>query len=479
MPVSKVLAGVAGRRHPPSAPRRFSTPPACHAVLTCVMFTLALLSACNPCPTWDELELVNADGATAEAVEEARAAIDEFAAWSGREGVCVSEVRLEDEVVNEDGEALGGRYDLSGSVHVRMDGDITRIVRHELCHAVDHLEGWVSESHPELFGTDDPTEALADLCDDGPGDLTLAAALTARCDTDYDAALRFIDETVYPLAEVDDVAPTGSLAIALERRIVEGLPSDWDWAPVAAGGALWAFGKADADRSPLALRVDPDLGVATPIALPEGFDDGLFADSADGVLLVRRDGTAAWRWDGAGWVDTPFPALPGVDDVAVIGDEAWVVADEALHRVDLATGTSETLELPDAVRRFELDGDSLLALAYEDGDRYWLRFSPATGEWAREEDPHGWRALDRMTLADGRELAVWDAYAVSQYDVAGVAVRDGTDWWLADDPCGDDTLGLTTELLSLDGDPWLWEFPNGWLEGEYAGEHTLTRVEVP
>ena len=448
---------------------------------------LLLILACRaPCPTWDDLVIIRDDGASDAVFAQARAGIDAFAAWSGRDGVCVSELRLQDQVVGAHGETFGGAYHPSGWIALAIDSDIPTGVRHELCHATDHQEGWISDHHPELFGQDAPREALAYLCDDGPRDLVLATALSEACDTDFDAVLRFVDQTVYPEAVVEGGAPPGALALSLERRVVEGLPERWDQLPVAAGGAFWALGEADADGLPIALRIAPETARATPIPRPEGVHDGVIAESRDGPLLVGSDGAAWYEPLEGAWTAVPFPAFEQVNGAVVLGGDAWVLGRRdgghvALYRVDLDAATVEAVPQAEGAYRIRLDQEGLLAAARDVGGRFWLRYSPGTGAWTREEDPDGWRALDRLTLADGREIATWDLYAASRYEVAGIAVRrpEGGDWWLADDPCGADEIAWTSALLARDGEAWLWEGAGGDGTETDPGSDTLARVALP
>lgn len=414
------------------------------------------------CPTWDELEIVDEAGAGTEVVDETRAAIDEFAGWSGREGVCVSEVRLVEEIVSKDGQEFGGMYYHWGWIELAIDSTMTEVVRHELCHAVDHREGWASEDHPELFGDEDPREVFASLCEDGPRNLTLAAALAGTCGESEVAAKAFVDELVYPDADVEESVPTGTVAIEFDGVAVEGLPDSGDHDPLVVGGDIWAFGNADDDGRAVAIRVELETGAASLIELPTGFESGTLAQSDGAVLLIGDDATGAWRYIDAVWTAQPFLDFSYVRDAAVIGDTAWVlgrVSDGVkFYRFDLASSEAKVYAHPEDVSGFQLDRGGLIARATDEAGHYWLRFLPDTGVWSREEDPVGWVAYDRASLADGREVAMWYADDVGETGTLGLAVRDVTTdrWWLAEFPCGEDSIEYANELLSVDGEVWVW-----------------------
>ncbi len=454
------------------------------------------------CATYAELEVTNPDGlAPAEYVAEVEAAIDEFAALTGREGVCVAEARLVPEIVLEDGDtAAGMNHDGWIEIAYTAGNGVQGLVFHELCHAVDREMGWWSETRPDWFG-DEPHEVFAEACDEGPRPVSLVEARESACGADFGAdRQRWFNEEVYAAAVVASEPPEGLAAVTVERRAVTSLPEEWDWDVVAGGATVYLAGRtAWVEGEPqyvLVYVVDPvSTAVIDTIVGPEVEPRMPELLASDGEPLLVRDGeaSAAWRLDTAGrsLVEVPFPALDDLYAGAVLGDEAWIVGTLAgddtrrFWRVDLSTGEPAEVELPADVSSWRPVPDrGLLAGGAwpEEGSRFWLAYEPATGEWTRAASPAGFAAADWVPLADGRLLSTWsDRVAMSTYDPTGLAVLDPAsgDWWLADQPCDADTIGMTTQILSIDGEPWLWEFPNGWKEGDpFVGQHTLTRVVV-
>lgn len=457
------------------------------------MCFLVLLLACRDdedCPTFDETVVTNPDGeASAKAMDEARAALTEFAAWSGRAGVCVSEIRMEPAVVQANGDTAGGLYHREGWIEVEYSYSVTSRVRHELCHALDHQDGWASESRPDLFSSDRPHEDFAYLCDDGPRDLTLALGLDATCDADHAEVLRYVNGLAYPRADVVTVAPTGALPLSVERQVVTGLPDHWEGGPAMADGAIWGLGGNGSAWSGLVVRVDPATGAATTWAVPEGVERSVLVAAEDGPLVLISVGApyGAWRFDTVTqtWASVPFPEMKEVTEAIALGDDVWLTGqriesvEDVLIRVD-RTGAVEVRALPGDVVGVQRDGDVLLASAHDDDGWFWLRYDAAADTWSREENPDGWRPFSRLTLPDGLELVTWESYVVDQYDVAGLGVRNPAtgEFWTADAPCDEDLIGLSNEVLVVDGQPWVWESANSWLEGDYVGQYTLTRIDL-
>lgn len=452
------------------------------------------------CVTWDELDLTDpAGGAPADVFAEVRAAIDQFAAWSARDGLCVEEVRLVEEIVSEDD--VVGQY---GGAVVQVEYGTPHpeeTVFHELCHAADAQAGWVSEAWPEWFGTEEPHEDFARRCADGPRPVSQLEALEAACGEDLLAGRqRLFNEEVFGAADVLEEPAAGTLAIALDRRPIVGLPEDIDWAAYAGGTAVYQTAFARDGEGVLwvdLVQVDVATAAVRVIdgpALPDGRDADVFSSDA-GPLLVLEGEPRAWQVDEAAgvFVEVEFAPFDDVTGGAVLDGFAWVLgtaegeAEPTFSHVDLATGAREVRALPAGLTEWDLSaqGRGLGGIArYEAEGRYWLAYDVEADTWSRSRGPAGWYGSQRSTLPDGRLVATWDdIVGANPYLFSALAVVDpaaGT-WWTADAPCADDAVNLNLQLLSVGGVPYLWEYPSGWGGSRVADAegHALTRVDVP
>jgi hypothetical protein len=166
------------------------------------------LHACT-CPRFDEMEVVGDDSDVVLRVEQA---LGDFAAWTGREGVCVPEIQIVDDI-EEPAEAdpevvfVGGAY-AGPHMPIRVvAADVRPSVFHELCHALDREEDHAaSASFPppqfaELYpDTHVDREAFAQACDDGPSGVAYDALLADRCGITmrWSEADLYVDTEVYP-----------------------------------------------------------------------------------------------------------------------------------------------------------------------------------------------------------------------------------------------------------------------------------------
>lgn len=488
---------------------------------------LPLLAGCA-CPAFADLEVTNPDGiAPAGVAEQVEAAVDQFAAWTGRAGVCVAEVRLVPSIEGPDGKRRIGQYDVPDLVEIDYDKATDEIVYHELCHAVDHLAGHVSMDLAAFVDGDrDPGEVFACACESGPRDLSLAAGVEASCGLDLDVErYRWLDTHVWAAAGAADDPPDGTVSVHLDRDRVEGVPLSYG--NVVVGGALIYQYDLDWDAvaetwTPIITPFDPFTRQAlASLAPPTSTTRATLLPADADPVLISEDG--AWRVDGRGGSLTPLPFpsdLPSPSSGAVVGEEAWLVfrgSDDtpgSLARVDLVTGTRKDVPWPAGISSWTawtLDGGDpdTVTLAGPattlDDVRGWLRLDPATVTWTFSPNPAGWRPLERVALPDGRELVTWNLYEAGAWDWMSVAVLDPPptfawgeepvrspsggafagrpggdgDWWIAQEACTEANLALSLQLLSIQGEPWVWEFPNGWLEeSPWWGSHTLARIEV-
>ena len=473
-----------------------------------VLLLSLLLSGCQgeSCPTFNDLEVTNPDGAAPESIiAEVEAAVDQFAAWTGREGVCVGEARLVPELYTSDGTAAAGlnhdgwiEIDYDSSMHI--DG----VVYHELCHAVDRVAGWFSETRPDWFPSDEPHEDFAYACEDGPQSISLIEGVEQACGEDLGTSRqRYINTVVYTAAEVPDNPPAGTLPISLERTAIQGLPEHWSYF-VPGGSFVYLLSSEAGDDDEVAElvlnEVDPQGAVVVGRYSVVAEDDGDYEllASDDGPLILRTGSpTIAWQLDSqlGELVLVPFPTVQegAAIEGAVLDGVAWVLTvfagddEESFSRVDLQTGEQHSLTWPGGISRWRQvvpDGSGLLGVARDDEDaRIWLRYDTTSDAWSWEEDPSGWHETLRITLTDGRVLGRWvDYLAMREFDLGGLAIidPDSGEWWLADEPCSEDQIGLQVGLLSIDGEPWLWEYSSGFVDGDpfYGQGHALTRVNV-
>ena len=169
-------------------------------------------------------------------------ALQDFAAWSGREEICVSRIEVREEITTRRGVEVGGRYNrATGGVLISAQpGGKRRRVFHELCHALETSEGLMAE-HGHLFdptGIDDelyPTEAdrteeaFALFCEEGPT-LYPSVVLDEACETDEAGEeQRFVMEVLWP--------GSSRPAIGEPIEVVFGEP-----VPLDQGGAEWSVG---------------------------------------------------------------------------------------------------------------------------------------------------------------------------------------------------------------------------------------------
>src|SRR4051812_2349743 len=103
---------------------------------------LSTLLACT-CTSFDDMDVVDAtrDGASADFLGEISRAIDDFASWTGRDGVCVPGVRVVDHVDMMVPEFTGKYQGAHEPIRIDPESEhpYTSIV-HELSHGLDHRE---------------------------------------------------------------------------------------------------------------------------------------------------------------------------------------------------------------------------------------------------------------------------------------------------------------------------------------------------
>jgi hypothetical protein len=258
---------------------------------------IALLSlvACTPCTSFADMALDDPD--TLGPI------VADFAAWTGREGVCVPSVEVVGEIAGDP--RLAGRFQGAGEpILLAESGDYRAALLHELCHALDEQEG-LSADFPDTgedlgAAYDTPAlrrmEGFAQVCEDGPAPVAFQAALEERCEVPTDPAAAWVRTEVYPHAPADPPVSVGPAPQV--TRVLAGAPgvivaaageADGAWLRLEGGGearTVWwspppRVGANPRERS---RRVPPGRG-----------DWALAGDAVEGPA-----GDLLWTWYTAG-----------------------------------------------------------------------------------------------------------------------------------------------------------------------------------
>jgi hypothetical protein len=333
--------------------------------LLLTMAALLAMAGCG-CPTFAEMEVVDEADAGAAKLALVRDTIDSFAAWTGREGVCVPGVTL---VPSDDArlDGFAGMYDGTNEpILISAEAaDLPRTTRHELCHGLDERE---ELNDPGLFppGTVEG-EAFADACERDPT-LGIESMVFAACGvfrtTAGDAFLRTV---VYP--NTPEQVPRRAAVTFVPRVDLDEAGDDWRVGEEAfaliehtSHGDSQGVPAGEYLSDPEATHVDPS-GVVTRVPLPTATPDDNVQWSliaGDGTFLVHegRDLGTAWRVDFAAGRAEPIDGFPAYTDGMVLhgaihGDTLWYsnvsAASPSLLTFDLATHETEVLSWPDVL----------------------------------------------------------------------------------------------------------------------------------
>ena len=300
---------------------------------------LARLLGCA-CSSFDEMEVEDRDGAEEGVLNAVRDAITTFAAETGRDGVCVPTVSVRDDVTYGDVEVQGQYRGPHASILVDSTASGTNeTVTHELCHAIDELEGLV-DANPDLFPGDEVEEELYDTnalrqaedfaraCEGGARRFELTASLDDACgEATLDPGERFVQEHVYTGADRLSIDDAG-VALHVEERgfaLDEGMQV---LDAVGVDGELWlmVWRKFYVQYTTLLVRLDPVTGssLGTLEIVPPGRDavGARFAVSdADPIVLVDRGATwAVLRVDP---LDVAVDPLDEIPDAGWSAGAAW------------------------------------------------------------------------------------------------------------------------------------------------------------
>ncbi len=389
------------------------------------------LLACADCPSFDQIEIEDPWGyLEAGQEEEIWTAIHDFAAWTGRDGVCVGTIEVWRDATGDPAGRFSDWQDRI-SVEVGVEGDETRrIVQHELCHALDAQEG-ISEAHPELFPFESVPEselrrterlrrreAFAEACEDVPTDFSLLEAAWTACGGgpgSY-ATRYFLRNHVFPgypamevaiaplelhwkeqarrglsplVGGIYDAELVGDDLVVLaeyyswfdERYESAAIRLPGDPSTPASGGIF--------EHGPWTLAVAPDgttyLAIGAEQA-PDRIEGGLYRLSEDGTLSPVPGGPVLDSVEGmaiddeALWISGEAYLTPAVcglepDSGAYCGENRVLSWDPATGKVD-EYETARAIVTPTGVELTDYETWDIPALGVS-----WLRADLAWGGW--------------------------------------------------------------------------------------------------
>lgn len=424
------------------------------------------LLACT-CPSFDEMEVVAMDtSATDDRLATVREALADFAAWTGDYGVCVPEIRLQDDLpepIGEDGEFAGEYHDEHNPIRLDADSGGLRLTTfHELCHASDRLEGhsdaraWPEVADRSLYKRKYwVAEDFALACEGGPPDVTLDRALVAACGTEP-----ALDENAYYLADVvfpDAPSPGWSDA-----------PYTYSETATAWEGLQYGVGILDArvvdDEVLFLLWTDSNVYVVafdttltelrwqTVIAkgvypLHAGFvgaDIGryvalwLYGDHDEVVEVVEADQNGVV---GTTAIENECVANP----MAIVGGVLYCAQDDTIVASTLG-GEPVALEPPEDLFARPLD----VTAVWPEGDGVAFYVAEGLGRYNAEDsswsvEPAIGEVATRVDLGDGRALV----------NVSGTPARwfvyEGGTYAFLGDPCTDSAPDFGNFQFGVDG----------------------------
>lgn len=453
---------------------------------TLAILVAAALTGCHPtCPPFDQVEVEDPQGLLVPTARQGiQQALDDFAAWTDRDGVCVPSVQ----VVDDRGHWWAGYY-LRPGAPIRVGPYPTRsydLTLHELCHAIDEVEGIVDQ-HPRHFHeglVDDGrywtpalrrAEGFAQLCDDGPVDAAMRRRLVEECG---------VGMALLPQRELlqDQVflgvprLPWDAPAWRGERRPPGSLADlDADWTTLSERLAVpgqelvLARPAAPGRERPdgiLLLALDPETGAGAPVARLDPGELSLDALAGAGFSLLPGDagllalsdapGRPGWRLDPATGASLrlPWSAPPRTTRWALAELGGRLLVQEAADRWALAlldpkSGEAEAIawDRDLLVERVTVDPEGAWLWAWEEG---LLRLSADGTLSVAAALPAGVDARDALPLADGRWAVQVAALDAADQARAAVVLADP----LAADPA--DRWATPAELCAQVHDPGVW-----------------------
>lgn len=446
-----------------------------------VMVLPLVLSACAsaaPCPSFEETTVADQyEDPTVLATM--RAALDEFAGWTTREGVCV------DRIVAARGLDTAGLY--SGDlIQVNPDksGSVGRTVSHELCHAWDYVLDYPSLARADLFPPDTidelelyPTkknrvlEAFARACEGGPRDVAFAHLDAELCDEPFSftPAQTWLREHVYDafVADLDARVERVPMTITRTPLWTEGGSYELILDVAPAGNAIAVLWLQYQDSNTYEVRVrlvDPVTAVVTaelplPVELETGHVGLLSSDGAP-ILWVGSP-LRAWRLDPEDGAATLLPLPEKAEERMyghVYGDTAWVLpysfgeSSEHVLRtpftVDLATGAQDALPARDDTPVQRIVGSGERVSVHVDGQVDTWSFGDST--WSTTITTADFQAGFYSPLPDGRLATV-----SGRVSVPAVLDAEGRTWTFPDQPCGVSDVGSIAPYVTVGDDMYV------------------------
>lgn len=416
------------------------------------------LIACT-CLPFAEMDVTGDAGA--EDLALVRGTLDQFAAWTAVDGVCVPEIEADPDIPEPFG--LPDAYESGGvyrgehqPIWVDVDAGESAVdnTRHELCHALDMQLG-LSTAHetlipdvadPDLYpGTQAEKEDFAVLCQEWPTDTTFTSAVVDACGGEpVDSVAQFVLDEIYP----------GYPRLDLDPEPVSLQVDELTWAPADVGGLLDDIRELDGAMAALVVS-GPDADARRTLSLRTFSSDlqtvlrdealitgpnslrGSFVASDAGLYIEARNtdgGDLLMRVDAESWAVEPLP----IGDVS--GLSRPIISGDRIISNDLATGQLGAWTFDGAV--VELDPPALLfdqvfwpdVLWPVDGGFGFYAYEGAgswvDGAWSLAAGPTV--THDRQALDDGRVLV----HAVSMGP--RMMIEDDGVWRFAGDPCDPD-----------------------------------------
>lgn len=383
----------------------------CLSVRPVFFLAAATLVACDaPCFSVEDVTVVDETGsASVAALSAARTAVEQMADWTGSGESCAREIVLEDTVSGAE-EDLHGRYVArTRSVHVRADlptAHLGRVVRHELCHALDAA---AYEPRSEVFADalrrdadwlidqgirDDDTalaEAFAIWCEGGPRPTTLGWMVDADAVDPNAAAFSPTPHVETVLGDYlfpgEELQLPGRVPLTAHTRSVRGLslPLEALGHDLTLGATLdhlVAFGLPQAAHgsTQVLYAVDPWRGALART-------DAILRDPSAPLALptaIQGQAWLAWThsWTGDAWV--PDQAPPGLATLGLrhvvpsSGPEAWFVdgvdweaGSVVVGRVHAEQGVVASWSLP-ALPEGQEVGQAAIQVVEEPGGGAWV-----------------------------------------------------------------------------------------------------------
>lgn len=392
---------------------------------------LVTVLACA-CPSFADLEVDDPTG-TAEARIEA--AIADFAAWSGRAGVCVGEIEVVEDAWPGWPEAKASHRDR----RILVEADtwaMERTIRHELCHGLDQMEA-ITLDHPHLFAADDADvalygrealarqEAFAAVCEQPAPDLGAARAVDETCGTTRVTRRRdWVAKHVWTAVGETEVGTGEEPETTPVSRVLDGL--EWPTPVGSAGDTIVSAGWIESGTR-VTVREDDgtvvstwDAELSTPVVAASDRDPvllaggGVYVFDADKRFFTLED--APDRFESAVVSEGVIYARVWRDDAWGEGTGAWTLDGELLD-----------WEAPPRTRALAPIAGGVAALTWTSVATY----DRASDTWTESAAPSGMEGLFRV--GEGW-ITTWGR---------GWVVEDGG-WSLAGDPCDE---------------PWAWWVP--------------------